>query len=657
MTAMMNRTLALVPTPPSPRAACPQTLEAQIVLMATARPSGKLQRYQAVELLVGLATAPPIGSAHGEDFELQHVQNVRRVLRAWTACKALVRGAPTSFPRDPVFQNFAIALHEGAQEALPRELAFAFAAWLEEKFSAGKHSCWSLFLESALLQPLGIPAQVLPEILLPLEAMLHVFDDYIDSQSSLPHHDLMDIGLGLSVLSILPLLAAKVAGVGRAATAWSALAEAIAQILRVPQIENDTREELQAAYPDLEAEVEVAAFNIDARTRATTSVFLAPLAAMLPENAAELERAWETLWLVRAAEMCMKDAVFDIEADQLNCDHTPASVWADRLGVTTPQWHARIEALFSRYMNLWESQVRLHAELPAAFVSSAEARFHRNRFLLQSLRPSALGDFALHDLPLHDLPLHDLARRGLPVGLRGTKKVFMVAAGKGGVGKSTVSWLLATSLRNRGNRVGVIDADIWGPSQNLLFQRSTSVSFEGETVVPLEIDGITVVSLGQFVGSKDALLLRSSMAANLLTQFAREVQWPAVDYLVIDLPPGASDVHIQLCELFPEAEILLVTLEQELALADTSRALTVYEMLNKRVCGMVLNMTTMACCDCGFVNTLGAKIDDWAALPLSRIPVLARIPFDARLTNHAALSPDEDPVGDVIDALTTRGVA
>lgn len=587
----------------------PTALALHLDRMVAERPTSKATRHRAVELLVGLvAEAEPAA-----------------VVEAWQVTRKRHPGGPPRFPREALCQGFAVAL---VRSGVPEAAAFDLAAWLEEKFSAGKHACWSLFLDRTLLRPLGVPAELLTEVVLPLEGMLHVFDDYIDTQAASPTTDLMDLGLGSLLLAVLPrLVAARAGDAATARAACHALAEAIEEVLDVPRIEDDTPHAMAAAPGDLGP----ATRNIDGRTRATTGVFLRPLMALLPEQAPVLQAAWTSLWLVRATEMCMKDAVFDVEADLLNQDHTPASVWATWHGAGSPAWCGQIAQLFAHYLRLWNEQAETRASLPAGLVRAAESHLHRNRFLVESIETSA--------------------QSGLPAGLRGVRRIFMVAAGKGGVGKSTVSWLLTHALRQRGHRVGVIDADIWGPSQNLLFRRSSAVAFEGDAVVPTEVDGITVVSLGQFVNTQDAILLRSTLAASLLARFAHAVRWPAIDYLVIDLPPGASDVHIQLCQLFPEAEIVLVTLEQPLAVADTARALSIYAALNKKVAGLVMNMTAVTCECCNHTTALGSCVEGWDDLALSRLPLLAKLPYDPRLAGRSGGAPDGGALGGLVDRL------
>lgn len=590
--------------------------------MVVQRSEEKAKRYADSKLLIS-AVLSPIENAlkNGWSGEADYRKHANHVITAWLAIRKNIQVAPSRFPAGTLFQEFSLSLHRQAMELMPEHLAFDLGVCLEDKFISGQHPFWSGFLEKAILRPCELYSDdLMAGALLPIESALHSFDDYIDTMHAAPSATLLDLGLAAVSLALLPFLLRETATKSGAQDAQSisllafrAFRAAFDDAIKVPEVEDETPGLLRRAREDFDKEIEAAAFNIDFRTRGTTGVFLRPLSALFPSHEAEIREVWECLWLARATEMCAKDAVFDVEADVLNRDHTPASVWAEDFGAGSPEWCRRINALYERYLSLWRASGP--NGFPAGLVAEVESRIHKNRFLIESI-----------------LPHKGVSK---PKGFEKLKRIYMVGSGKGGVGKSTVSWLIANSLRDLGWRIGVIDADIWGPSQDILFKRKGGVSFKGDEIVPEEKDGITVVTLGQFVAQSDAILLRSVMAANLLKRMALSVRWPELDYLVIDLPPGASDIHIQLCSIFPQAEIILVTLAQPLAIADTSRAMTIYSGLNKKVRGVVLNMTDMTCANCGEGNSLGDSSFESGGNGLKGVPVLSRLPFDIRLvTEH-----------------------
>lgn len=592
--------------------------------MSVERSEKKAERYADTKRLISAVFAPVEETFNNGIYPAGYGAHVESVIGAWREVRKQLPMTPPRFPSGVLFQEFSFRLRSQAAAILPEDTAFDLGAWLEDKFIAGKHPFWSGFLERAVLKPCGIePDYVMPGALLPIEGSIHALDDYIDTKHATPSASIMEVGLTAACLVLLPVLFKDVVkdsgdanSTDIAREAFGCFCSALDGAVSVPEIEDETPGLLRQAKADFEKEIEAAAFNINSRTRGTTGVFLSPLSALCPDKAERIKSVWEALWLARASEMCAKDAVFDVEADILNQDHTPASVWAEDFGVGSPEWCRRIDALYKRYLGLWRASASERASFPPDLTREVENKLYKNRFLIDALLPGK--------------------EQTMPPGLKGLKNIYMVGSGKGGVGKSTVAWLIANGIRNLGHRVGVIDADIWGPSQDILFRRKTAVSFNGDELVPEEKDGVTVVTLGQFVAQNDAILLRSVMAANLLKRMALSVRWPDLDYLIIDLPPGASDIHIQLCSIFPEAEIILVTLAQPLAIADTSRAMTIYTGLNKKVRGLILNMTEMTCSNCGGSNELGNSSWDNNVKnhPLGGLPLLARLPFDITLATH-----------------------
>lgn len=178
------------------------------------------------------------------------------------------------------------------------------------------------------------------------------------------------------------------------------------------------------------------------------------------------------------------------------------------------------------------------------------------------------------------------------------KHVIAVASGKGGVGKSTIAVNLALALKQTGAKVGIIDADIYGPSIPLMFglenERPTVTDVNGTNmVIPIEKYGIKVQSVGFFVNPDQALIWRGPMASNALGQLFNETKWDELDYLVVDLPPGTGDIHLTLVQTVPVSGIAIVTTPQEVALADARKAFSMFnsEQIKVPILGLIENMS------------------------------------------------------------------
>jgi len=182
--------------------------------------------------------------------------------------------------------------------------------------------------------------------------------------------------------------------------------------------------------------------------------------------------------------------------------------------------------------------------------------------------------------------------------LSGVKNIIAVASGKGGVGKSTVSVNLAISLSKSGAKVGLIDADIYGPSIPLMFdlvnaQPKTIQVGEKMHFLPIEKYGIHLVSIGFFVDPSKAMIWRGPMASSAITQFISDAEWGELDYLIIDLPPGTGDIHLTLVQTIPVTGVVIVSTPQNVALADARKAVNMFsqESINVPILGLVENMS------------------------------------------------------------------
>lgn len=182
--------------------------------------------------------------------------------------------------------------------------------------------------------------------------------------------------------------------------------------------------------------------------------------------------------------------------------------------------------------------------------------------------------------------------------LKGVKNIIAVASGKGGVGKSTVAANLAVALSRSGARVGLLDADIYGPSMPLMFNLEGSQPMgrevDGKTkIIPIEQYGIKILSIGFFVKPEQALIWRGVMATNVLNQLINDADWGEIDYFIVDLPPGTGDIHLTLVQTLPVTGAVIVTTPQEVALADARKAFSMFQQkdINVPILGLIENMS------------------------------------------------------------------
>lgn len=219
-------------------------------------------------------------------------------------------------------------------------------------------------------------------------------------------------------------------------------------------------------------------------------------------------------------------------------------------------------------------------------------------------------------------------------GLPGVRNVIAVGAGKGGVGKSTVSLHLAFALREAGATVGIVDADVYGPSMVRMTGVGRPTRMRGEQVIPPEVDGIGIASMAQFASPGEASILRGPRLGGVLRQLLFQFAWDDRDYLIVDLPPGTGDVPLTLAQLVPLAGAVLVTSPQEVAVLDTRKALAMFSTLQVPVLGIVETMSHFAC-DCGRTHALFGEGGGRRLAAASGVPLLGQIPFDPRVVAAA----------------------
>src|SRR2546421_2985124 len=210
------------------------------------------------------------------------------------------------------------------------------------------------------------------------------------------------------------------------------------------------------------------------------------------------------------------------------------------------------------------------------------------------------------------------------------KNVVLVGSGKGGVGKSTVSANVAVALANLGCKVGLLDADIYGPSMPLMMGLfgARPTSNDGKKVTPLTAFGVKVISIGFFVDPDQAMIWRGPMLHGALVQLLRDVHWGDLDYLILDLPPGTGDIQLTIAQQVSVAGAVVVTTPQDVALADAIKAKTMFDKVNIPVLGFVENMSGFVCPHCGKETEIFSKGGGEAAARKMAVPFLGRVPLN-----------------------------
>ena len=207
------------------------------------------------------------------------------------------------------------------------------------------------------------------------------------------------------------------------------------------------------------------------------------------------------------------------------------------------------------------------------------------------------------------------------------KNVIPVASGKGGVGKSTVSANLALALASTGARVGIMDADVYGPTIPTLMNARTLPKPTAEGTVPAEQYGIKIISMGFFLREDDAIIWRGPMLHKTVQHFLGNVQWGELDYLIVDLPPGTGDIQLTLCQAIPLTGAAVVSTPQDVALKVAQKAITMFTQLNTPVLGIIENMASYACPHCGARDDVFGAGGARRAAERLGVPFLGEIPL------------------------------
>jgi ATP-binding protein involved in chromosome partitioning len=245
----------------------------------------------------------------------------------------------------------------------------------------------------------------------------------------------------------------------------------------------------------------------------------------------------------------------------------------------------------------------------------------------------------------------------------GVKNIIAVGAGKGGVGKTTVAVNLALALARSGGKVGMVDADIYGPNVPMMMGLRGQLGTDGEKIVPPEKYGVQVVSMG-FLTSDDApVIWRGPMLHGAIRQFFMEVRWDDCDYLVVDLPPGTGDVALSLSQTVHVSGAILVTTPQQVALADTRRAAAMYQKLNIPIIGLVENMSYFSCPSCHHESDIfgrggGENLAETLGIPfLGSVPISEPLRLGADAGEPILLTDPDSVVSQAFMAVAERTAA
>jgi len=233
---------------------------------------------------------------------------------------------------------------------------------------------------------------------------------------------------------------------------------------------------------------------------------------------------------------------------------------------------------------------------------------------------------------------HPTPQQGGPQRITGVDRIIAVASGKGGVGKSTVSSNLAVALARAGRRVGLLDADIYGPSQPRMMGLSRRpASPDGKTILPLQAHGVTMMSIGLMLKEDEAVVWRGPMIMGALQQLITQVEWGNLDVLIVDLPPGTGDIQLTLCQRTHLTGAIVVSTPQDVALLDARKALDMFQKLKTPVLGLIENMSTYICPTCGHEAHIFGHGGVRAEAARLGLPFLAELPLslDVRIAGDA----------------------
>jgi len=219
------------------------------------------------------------------------------------------------------------------------------------------------------------------------------------------------------------------------------------------------------------------------------------------------------------------------------------------------------------------------------------------------------------------------------------KNIVAIASGKGGVGKSTTTVNIARALQKEGAKVGILDADIYGPSIPTMLgcESEKPGSIDGKFMMPIMSDGIASMSIGYLVPESDAAVWRGPMASSAFNQLLNETAWPELDYLLIDMPPGTGDIQLTLSQKVPVAGAVIVTTPQDIALADAQKGIAMFDKVKVPVLGVIENMSYHQCQHCGHQDYLFGVDGGKDIAEINHVALLGQLPLHIEIRQDADL--------------------
>ncbi|TNE69060.1 MAG: iron-sulfur cluster carrier protein ApbC [Rhodobacteraceae bacterium] len=348
-------------------------------------------------------------------------------------------------------------------------------------------------------------------------------------------------------------------------------------------------------------------------------------------------------------------------------------------GVKLPDGTSLVERDLIRALSVREGAVSFVIEAPDAATAqalggveaAARARLESLPGVTKvSIVTTAHGPAAKPAAPAGEPPSLKIGRHPTPQqgkqGVPGVKHIIAIASGKGGVGKSTVSANLAVALARQGRKVGLLDADIYGPSQpRMMGINKRPASPDGQTIEPLHAHGVTLMSIGFMIPDGEAVVWRGPMLMGAMQQMLGQVAWGELDVLLIDMPPGTGDVQLTLGQKTELTGALVVSTPQDVALIDARRGISMFEKLKVPVLGLIENMSTYVCPNCGHEEHIFGHGGVAAEAAKLDVPLLAELPLalEARLAGDSGVpvaatdSPLAEPYMKLAERLVQVGLA
>lgn len=287
-------------------------------------------------------------------------------------------------------------------------------------------------------------------------------------------------------------------------------------------------------------------------------------------------------------------------------------------------------AVLSKAIGIDGGRVLVELELPYP----AQSRHLDIECEVQRLLERAPGTIAA-TVRVRSRALSHQVRDGLAP-MSGVRNILAIASGKGGVGKSTTAINLAMALQREGARVGVIDADIYGPSvPRMLGLHGKPESPDGKSILPMRAHGLQTMSIGCLIDEDAPMIWRGPMVTQALMQLLNDTAWQDLDYLIVDLPPGTGDIQLTLCQKVPLTAAIIVTTPQDIALLDARKALRMFQKVDVPVLGIVENMAIHICSNCGHAEHIFGEGGGQRMAEQYDVALLGSLPLDRRIREQA----------------------